>query len=50
MVLELESEGSRTDYLLKKLAEAEQTVGKKQIEIEFLNKVIELCSQEMATT
>ena len=47
MVLELESEGSRSDYLIKKLNTAEQTVGKQQIEIEFLKQVIELCSQEL---
>ena len=47
MVLELESEASRIEYLMKKLGEAEQTVGKKQIEIEFLNKVIEICSDEL---
>lgn len=47
MVLELESDGSRIEYLLRKLSEAEQTVGKKQIEIELLNKVIELCSNEL---
>ena len=47
MVLELESESSRTDYLLKKLTEAEQTVGKQQIKIEFLNQVVDLCSQEL---
>ena len=47
MVLELDSESNRTDYFIKKLKEAEQIVGKKQIEIEFLNKVIELCSDEL---
>ena len=47
MVLEIESEGNRVEYLMKKLAEAQQSVGKKQIEIEFLNKVIELCSEEL---
>jgi len=47
MVLELESEGSRSDYLITKLSTAEQTVGKQQIEIEFLKQVIELCSQEL---
>ncbi len=47
MVLELDSDGKRIEYLIKKLSEAEQTVGKKQIEIEFLNKVIDLCSDEL---
>lgn len=47
MVLELESEGARLEYLIKKLSEAEQVVGKKQIEIELLSKVIELCSNEL---
>jgi transposase len=47
MVLELESDGSRIEYLLKRLSDAERTVGQKQMEIEFLNKVIELCSDEL---
>lgn len=47
MVLELDSDGKRIEYLTKKLTEAEQSVGKKQIEIEFLNKVIEICSDEL---
>jgi transposase-like protein len=47
MVLELESEGARIEFLTKKLGEAEQLVGKKQIEIELLNKIIEICSDEL---
>jgi transposase len=47
MVLELDSDSKRIEYLTKKLAEAEQAVGKKQIEIDFLSKVIDLCSDEL---
>jgi transposase-like protein len=47
MVLELESEGSRIESLMKRLSETERTVGQKQMEIEFLKKVIDLCSEEL---
>jgi transposase len=47
MVLELESEAERTKYLQKKVAELERVVGQKTIEIDFLHKVIDLCSEEL---
>lgn len=41
MVLEKESESYKKIDLEKKIAELERLLGKKQIEIEYLNKVIE---------
>ena len=47
MVLELESEAERTKYLMKKVAELERALGQKTLEIDFLNKVVDLCSEEL---
>lgn len=47
MVVESESKETKTDKLLKHIEELERSVGKKQLEIEFLNKVIEICSDEL---
>lgn len=41
MVIEKESEAKRTDFLLEKVKQLEQLLGQKQVEIEYLNKVIE---------
>lgn len=46
IIIEKESEGYKTGELLKKVAELERTIGKKQLEIDFLNKIIEFGSQE----
>ncbi len=45
IVVEKESESYKTEQLLKKVAELEQLVGRKQVEIEYLNKVIEVSSE-----
>jgi transposase len=47
MVLELESEAQRTQYLMSKVADLERIIGQKQVQIDFLNKAIELCSDEL---
>jgi len=47
MVVESESKETRIDRLLDHIAELERTVGKKQLEIEFLNKVVDICSDEL---
>lgn len=47
MVLELESEAERTKYLQRKIAELERALGQKQVEIDFLNKVVDICSDEL---
>ena len=40
MVVEKESEGFRTAELLRKVSELERLLGQKQVEVEFLNRVI----------
>jgi transposase-like protein len=47
MVVEKDSEGYQIQKILDRNAELERMVGKKQIEIEFLNKVIDLCSDKL---
>jgi len=47
MVLELESESFQTQYYKKRVAELERLYGQKQIEVEFLNKALDLCSDEL---
>ena len=45
MVIEKASEARRTEALLEKVKELEQLIGQKQIEIEYLKKVIEYSSE-----
>ena len=45
IVIEKESEAFKTAQLLKKVAELEQLLGQKQVEVEYLKKVIELGSE-----
>jgi transposase len=45
MVIEKESEGSKTMSLLKKVADLERLLGQKQVEVEYLTKVIEYGSE-----
>ena len=42
----MESEAFKTKQLLIQIAELEQAVGRKQLEIDFLNKTFELASAE----
>lgn len=42
VVIESESDTRKIQHLKEKLAEAERLLGQKQIEVEFLNKVIEI--------
>jgi transposase len=46
MVLELSSEGYRTKELEKRLKEAEAALGRKQMEVDYLQKMIEIASKE----
>lgn len=46
-VVQMESEAQRTQYLLDRTAELERVIGQKQLEVDFLNKVIELGSDEV---
>lgn len=47
MVLESESHDSKLDKLREHIDDLERSVGRKQLEIDFLNKVIEICSSEL---
>lgn len=47
MVVELESESLKTEQLSKKIAELERIIGKKQLEIDFLNTLVEVSSKEV---
>ncbi len=46
-VIQMESEEYRTKQLLERVAELERTVGQKQLEIDYLQKTLELSSQEV---
>ena len=47
LVVQMESEAFKTQQLLQRIAELERAVGQKQLEIEFLNKLLELGSEEL---
>jgi transposase len=47
MVVESESQDSKLDKLREHIVDLERSVGRKQLEIDFLNKVIEICSSEL---
>lgn len=47
MVVESKSKETKIDNLMSHIAELERTVGKKQLELDFLSKVIQLCSEEL---
>jgi len=49
MVVEDKSESYRTKELEKKLKDAEAALGRKQMEIDFLNKLIEFANEEYKT-
>lgn len=46
-VVQMESEAQKTMQLLQRVADLERAVGQKQLEIDFLNKLIELGSEEI---
>lgn len=46
IVVEKESEAKKTEDLLKKVADLERLLGQKQVEVEYLKKVIEVGSEE----
>ena len=46
IVVEKESEGARTLALMKKVAELERVVGQKQLEIDYLKKMVEEIEDE----
>lgn len=47
MVVESESSETKISRLFERISELEHNVGKKQLEIEFLNKVVEICSDKL---
>jgi transposase len=47
IVVEKESEQRKNEELKAKIAELERVIGRKQMEIDFLNKVIEIGSKEV---
>jgi len=46
-VVQMESEALKTKLLLAKVSELERALGRKQLEIDYNNKVIELTSKEL---
>ena len=48
LVLELNSEGYRSKELEKKIKELEAAVGRKQMEVDFLEKLIEIANGELS--
>jgi transposase len=47
MVVEMESESVKTQYLQNRVAELERIVGQKQMEIDYLHKAFEIGSLEL---
>jgi transposase-like protein len=47
LVVQMESESFKTERLRQRVAELERTIGQKQLEIDFLNKLLELASDEI---
>jgi transposase-like protein len=46
-VIEMESESRKTKKLQERLAELERVIGQKQLQIDYLEKVIEFSSEEL---
>ncbi|MCP3929184.1 MAG: transposase [Bacteroidetes bacterium] len=46
-VVQMESESQRTQALLKRISELERIVGQKQIELEYMDKLVEISSKEL---
>lgn len=47
LVVQMKSEATKTNELQQRLAELERIVGQKQLELDFLNKLLELGSKEL---
>ena len=47
LVVQMESEATKYQESQKRIAELERIVGQKQLEIDFLNKLIEIGSKEL---
>lgn len=46
-VVQMESEEHKTKYFMQRVAELERVVGQKQLEVDFLNKLMEIASVEL---
>lgn len=46
-VVQMDSESLKTKILLEKVGELERVIGQKQLEIDFLNKMIEIAGEEL---
>lgn len=49
LVMQMDSEQYRSKELEKKVTELEAALGRKQMEIDYLNKLIEIAGQDMGT-
>ena len=49
LVMQMDSEQYRSKELEKKVAELEAALGRKQMEIDYLNKLIEIAGQDLGT-
>jgi transposase len=47
LVVQMESEEQKTNFYIQRVAELERVVGQKQLEVDFLNKLLELGSKEL---
>jgi len=47
LVVQMESEAYKTTQLLQRLADLERIIGQKQLEIDFLNNLLEIGSEEL---
>jgi len=47
LVVQMESEATKTKYLMQQVADLERVIGQKQLEIDFLNKLLEIGSEEL---
>lgn len=46
-VVQMESESHKTKELLKRISELESVIGRKQMEIDYLDKLVEISSKEL---
>ncbi len=46
-VIQMESESQKTKALLKRLSDLERIVGQKQLQIDYLEKLVEISSEEL---
>jgi transposase len=47
LVVQMESESAKNAELVKRLGELERIIGQKQLEIDYLNKLLEISSSEL---